>query len=100
MNIAWKVVPQGQRTIGQKISQELQIYQQTLLKPKGSKSPRNLQQIINKKLTTTKTYKDYIGTATPPNHPRQGKRSSDTLVTKRPATGEDPDLEIGNKVDV
>ena len=44
----------GPRTIGQKISQELQIYQQTLLQPKGSKSPRNLQQIMNKKLTMTR----------------------------------------------
>ena len=76
----------GPRTIGQKLSQELQIYQQNSTNAKRVKKSRNLQQIINKKLTKTKTDEDYVGSATPPHNHRQGKRSPDTPVTKRPAT--------------
>ena len=53
---------------------------------KRVKKSRNLQQIMNKKLTKTKTDKDYVGSATPPHNHRQGKKSPDTPVTKRPAT--------------
>ena len=69
-------------------------------KAKRFKKSKKLAANHKQKADNDQTDKDYIGTATLPNHPRQGKRSSDTLVTKTPATGQDPDLETGNKVDV
>ena len=43
--------------------------------------------------------KDYTGNRITTNHPRQGKTSSDPTVQHKTATGKDPDLTAGCKVD-